>query len=56
MKRAYMKPAMQVVEVQQDGIICTSGWDIIGPGTPNQPAGAKDYNNWDEIWDDDRSE
>ena len=24
MKKTYMKPAMQVVEIQQQGIICTS--------------------------------
>lgn len=40
MKRAYTKPAMQVAEIQQAHIVCTSGWDTIGPDDPNKPAGA----------------
>jgi hypothetical protein len=31
MKKTYMKPAMQVVKIQQHGIICESRWDE-GPG------------------------
>ena len=53
MKRTYMKPVMHVTEIQQLCIICASDWDVIGPGQPNQPAGAPgcDFNDWDD--DDD---
>ena len=53
MKRAYMRPAMQVAGIEQQHIICDSGWETIGPGQPNQPAGArrrgcKDWDDWDD--------
>ena len=51
MRRAYMKPALQVIRIQQRHIICGSGWDVIGPGQPNQPAGSRRRSVWDE-WDD----
>lgn len=51
MKRAYMKPTMRVVKIQQQRIICTSDWDVIGSGQPNQPAGARQYNGFDD-WDE----
>jgi len=45
MKKTYMKPAMQVVKLQQQHIICTS-------------RGAKSLNSTDEkfIWTDDMTE
>ncbi len=53
MKRAYMKPALQVVKIQQSHIICVSDWDTMHPGQPNQPAGARRRGGWDaeDDWD-----
>ncbi len=45
-----MNPAMQVVEIRHSHIICTSDWDVIGPGNPNKPAGAR-HRSFD-VWDD----
>lgn len=51
MKRTYMKPAMRVVKIQQQRIICTSDWDTINPGQKNQPAGTREQDAfWDEEW------
>ena len=53
MKQMYLQPALQAVEIQQSHIICTSNWDTINPGQPNQPAGAKHYgsDDWD-VWNE----
>ena len=51
MKRAYMTPAMRVVEIQQHGIICTSDWNVMGPGQTNQPAGTREWDEWEERSD-----
>ncbi len=48
MKRAYMKPAIRVADIQQSHIICASSGDVIPPGQPNQPAGARWHGTWDE--------
>lgn len=56
MKKEYMKPTVNVMEIQHHSIICTSpdkGYDVIAPGEPNAPAGVKyfrDYNVWDDDW------
>ena len=53
MKRAYTNPAMQVVRIQPAHLICDSKVDVINPGQPNQPAGARrSDNDWDDGWDD----
>ena len=52
MKRAYTKPGFQIVRIQQTHLICSSDWDVIGPGQPNQPAGAPslfDNPEWDAL-------
>ena len=51
-----MKPDMQVAEIQQSCIICASGWDFIGPGKPNQPAGARRSSDWDDDWSEELDE
>ena len=52
MKRAYTKPAMQAAEIQQSYLICTSDWDVMGQGQPNQPAGTppRSFGFWDVTW------
>ena len=50
MKRAYMNPAMQVIRIQPAHLICDSKVDVIPPGQPNQPAGARSFD--DDDWDD----
>ena len=50
MNRAYTKPAMQVIRIQSTYLICNSGGDVINPGQPNQPAGARSFD--DDDWDD----
>lgn len=48
MKRVYMRPAMQVVEIQQMHIVCDSKTDVINPGEDNLPAGARQRGGWDD--------
>ena len=52
--KKYIKPEQQVVKIQQHSIICTSpgqGYEVIGTGQPNAPAGIKRYNAYN-VWDD----
>ena len=42
----YEKPVMEVVDIQNDMILTSGcsrcdgqGWETIGPGKPNEPAG-----------------
>ena len=48
MKTPYITPDILEVSLQHHGIICTSDWDVIGPGQPNQPAGSRDWDEWEE--------
>ena len=51
-KQTYQKPAMRVVKIQQTQIICTSpGDNVIGPGAPNTPPGARRFDGF-EDWDE----
>lgn len=54
MKRAYTKPVVHVVGIQQSHIVCASDWDTMHPGQPNQPAGVKRRGRWDDQddWED----
>ena len=49
MNKAYLKPTMKVMEVEQAQMLCSS--TVINPGENNKPAGVKSSGNWD-IWDD----
>ena len=60
MKKAYLKPTMEVMLVQQSQMLCSS--TMIIPGENNRPAGARKFGGWDnepgaqignDIWDDD---
>ena len=60
MRKAYLKPNMTVVKIQQMQMICGSP-DVINPGAPNMPAGSRrggydwDEEDWDEEdWDDEQ--
>jgi hypothetical protein len=51
MKRKYDKPSMHVVLLQyQHQLLAGSGkgYEVIGTGEPNLPAGARDFDDWDE--------
>lgn len=48
MKNKYIKPAMQMMALQETPIICTSDWDVINPGQPNKPAGGRKRRGWEE--------
>ena len=43
MKREYFKPAIVVEEIQSQGIICASEYDMIEPDAPNVEAGARGF-------------
>ena len=48
-KKAYLKPTMKVMEVEQAQMLCSS--TVINPGENNKPAGVKSSGDWD-IWDE----
>ena len=53
-----MKPEQRVVKIQHQCIICSSpgqGYEVIGTGQPNAPAGIKRYNAYN-VWDDNWAE
>ena len=60
MKKAYLKPTMMVVTLQQQGIICTSNdvsrvsgnTDIDYGGSGSGPARARQHSgiDWDDEW------
>lgn len=55
MRKAYLKPNMNVLKIRQMQMICGSP-DVINPGEPNMPAGTRlgGY-DWDEEdWDDEQ--
>ena len=52
-KNDYQKPAMQVVKIQHSQHLLAGSYDVMGPGVPNSPAGARqrggfDWDDWDE--------
>ena len=49
MKKAYLKPCMEVMTEEPDQMLCYS--TVINPGENNKPAGARDSGGWG-IWDD----
>ena len=49
MKKAYLKPCMEVMEEEPAQMLCSS--TVINPGEPNKPAGSRD-SGWD-LWGDD---
>ena len=52
MKKAYLKPTMEVMEGELAQMLCSS--TVINPGEPNKPAGARE-SSWG-IWDDEDDE
>ena len=55
MRKAYLKPAMNVLKIRQMQMICGSP-DVINPGADNRPAGDRRGGyDWDEEdWDDEQ--
>ena len=58
MKKNYHKPALLAVKIHQQRIVCTSptnsGYEVIGTGEPNAPAGVRWHKggfDWDDEWD-----
>ena len=47
MKRAYIRPAMQVVKTQQMHIVCESYRDVMKQGEDNVAAGSRQSGGWD---------
>ena len=58
MKKEYMKPAMCIVRIEHQHIICTSITDTDGNGGlgfgggGKGPARARGFGGWDDDWDD----
>ena len=52
MKKAYLKPYMEVMTEEPAQMLCYS--TVINPGEPNKPAGARE-SGWG-IWDDEDDE
>ena len=52
MKKAYLKPCMEVMTEEPDQMLCSS--TVINPGEPNKPAGARE-SGWN-FWDDEDDE
>ena len=52
MKKAYLKPCMEVMTEEPDQMLCYS--TVINPGEPNKPAGVRE-SGWG-IWDDEDDE
>ena len=48
MKKAYLKPCMEVMTEEPAQMLCYS--TVINPGEPNKPAGARE-SGWN-FWDD----
>ena len=45
MKKAYLKPNMEVTRVRQAQMLCSS--TVIKPGDPNKPAGVRRRGGYD---------
>ena len=60
MKKAYLKPCMEVMTEESAQMLCSS--TVINPGEPNKPAGAREFDGWDDpmsrrrrnrnVWED----
>lgn len=50
MKKIYRKPTLIVVVINPMQVL--SGSDVINPGNPNTPAGARCFSDtdWEEEW------
>lgn len=52
MKKQYEKPAMQVTYFEQPSMLQSSPDGVIGPGKPNQQAGSRSFDLFDDERDD----
>ena len=56
MKRKYDKPTMRVVQLQHKTMLLAGsdkGYEVIGTGAPNAPAGSRGSDDWgDDDWDE----
>ena len=52
MKKQYEMPAMQVTYFEQPSMLQSSPGDVIAPGQPNQPAGSRSFDLFDDDSDD----
>ena len=52
MKKAYLKPAIEILEEEPAQMLCSS--TVINPGEPNKPAGARESGR--DFWDDEDDE
>ena len=51
-KKNYQKPTMNVVHVRMQQMLCASGYEVIGTGGKNKPAGAPRRDFFDDDWDE----
>ena len=54
-KQAYMKPAIRIVRLQHQGIICYSpntNANLHGGGGSNTHAHANAFDGWENDWDE----
>ncbi len=49
-KKLYQTPGLEIVELQYERMLNSTGWDRIDPGEPNLPAGANSRQS--SIWGD----
>ena len=53
MKKIYVKPELQVVQMHYSQMLCDS---VMAPGGDNRPAAAPEFDEWDDElldeWDD----
>jgi hypothetical protein len=55
MKKEYMKPSVQVVQLHHRTMLLTGtnkGYDVIGQGEDNRPAAARGFNGFDDRDDE----
>ena len=41
-KQAYTTPAVTVERMEQEHVICSSDWEVMPPGIPNDPVGVRE--------------
>ena len=54
-KQAYMKPAIRIVRLQHQGIIClgvSNNANLHGGGGSNTHAHARGFDGWEDDWDE----
>ena len=49
-RREYVTPTTIVVRMEQEDMLCSSGWEVITPGEPDATPGSRDFEmDFEEI-------